>query len=160
MKAYARGTAIGMFFMLCGTAAVADEFCDGFEKGYITGYKQAKNTSLEPLVPLCPLEPLKKFGDPDSDFETGVDTLHVWAYPASACVSDICRDPIFLGATAYGGKRPDVAAIFGDRFRDSGYGITVDSLPAGTYDLAVFAWSTATGGFVPAKVVRVTVKKN
>jgi hypothetical protein len=90
--------------------------------------------------------------DPDAAFGTGVDTLHVWAYPATG------GRPIFLGPTAYGGRRPDVAAIFGDRFRTSGYSLTVDSLPAGAYDIAVFAWSTATGGFVPAKVVRVMVR--
>jgi immunoglobulin I-set domain protein len=118
--------------------------------------------------------------DPDDEVGTGVDTLHVWAYPTSACgpredsesssagarasgggapraVSNAC-DPIFLGATAYGGARPDVAAIFGDRFRESGYGITIDSLSAGTYDLAVFAWSTGADGFAPAKLVRVTVR--
>lgn len=49
----------------------ADQFCNGFEKGYISGYKKAKNTSLEPLTPICPIQPLKKFGDPDSDFEHG-----------------------------------------------------------------------------------------
>ena len=91
--------------------------------------------------------------DPDAGYDTGIDTLHVWAYP----VSDRGK-PIFLGATRYGGARPDVSAIFGERFLRSGYGITVNSLPAGTYDLAVFAWSTSVGGFVPAKVVRVSVR--
>jgi hypothetical protein len=90
--------------------------------------------------------------DPDAGYETGIDTLHVWAYPVSAP-----GKPIFLGATAYGGRRPDVAAIFCKRFLRSGYAITVDSLPAGSYDLAVFAWSTATGGFAPAKLARVVV---
>ena len=97
--------------------------------------------------------------DPDASTGTGVDTLHVWAYPRSGCATPSCDGPpIFLGATAYGGRRPDVGALFGDRFRDSGYGLIVDSLPPGTYDLAVFAWSTAAGNFVPAKVVRVTVR--
>ena len=93
--------------------------------------------------------------DLDDPVGTGVDTLHVWAYP----VIDGARgEPQFLGATAYGGTRPDVAAVFGDRFRDSGYGLGVDGLAPGTYDLAVFAWSTARQDFVPAKVVRVTVR--
>ena len=48
--------------------------------------------------------------------------------------------------------------MFGDRFTKSGYGITVESLPPGTYDLAVFAWSTVQGTFVPAKLVRVRVR--
>jgi hypothetical protein len=97
--------------------------------------------------------------DPDAGIGTGVETLHVWAYPVTCNgPGATCHGtPVFLGAAAYGGRRPDVAAIFGDRFRNSGYGLTVDSLPPGTYDLAVFAWSTATGGFVPARVVRVTV---
>jgi hypothetical protein len=52
------------------SSAFASDFCDGFEQGYKTGYKQAKGTSLDPLVPLC-LQPLKVFGDPQSDFEHG-----------------------------------------------------------------------------------------
>ena len=51
--------------------AWADAFCDGFEQGYKTGYMQAKGSSFEPLTPLCPLQPLKSFGDPESDFEHG-----------------------------------------------------------------------------------------
>jgi hypothetical protein len=97
--------------------------------------------------------------DLDDTVGTGVDALHVWAYPRSACAdSGACSaSPIFLGATAYGGSRPDVAAIYGDRFSASGYGLVVDGLEPGSYDIAVFAWSTARGGFVPAKTVRVIV---
>jgi hypothetical protein len=54
--------------------------------------------------------------------------------------------------------RPDVGTVFGEQFAPSGYGISIDGLVPGTYDLAVFAWSSVKGGFVPAKVVRVTVK--
>jgi hypothetical protein len=97
--------------------------------------------------------------DLDAPGGTGVDTLHVWAYPRSGCGAPSCdAPPIFLGAAEYGGRRPDVGALFGDRFRDSGFGLIVDALPAGTYDLAVFAWSSAAGNFVPAKVVRATVR--
>jgi hypothetical protein len=53
------------------SSAFATDFCDGFAQGYTTGYKQAKGTSLDPLVPLCPLQSLKRFGDPQSDFEHG-----------------------------------------------------------------------------------------
>jgi hypothetical protein len=59
-----------LFLGLTATAA-ADEFCDGYKRGYVTGYKQATNSSLAPLTPLCPLKPLKGFGDPKSDFEFG-----------------------------------------------------------------------------------------
>ena len=93
--------------------------------------------------------------DLDSASDRGVDTVHVWAYRVDAGHHD---DPIWLGAAAYGGARPDVAAVFGDRFLRSGYGLTVHGLPTGTYDIAVFAYSTVLGRFAPAKTVRVTVR--
>ena len=83
---------------------------------------------------------------------TGITTLHAWAYPLSGGA------PVFVGAVTYGGARPDVAAVHGDQFRDSGYGLVVQGLTPGNYDLAVFAWSTETADFVPAKTVRVTVR--
>ena len=89
--------------------------------------------------------------DLDAAEGTGVTTLHGWAFPASGGA------PIFLGATAYGGARPDVAAVHGDRFKDSGVGLIVQGLPAGDYDLALFAWSTETMGFVAPTIVRVTI---
>lgn len=60
-----------IFLLAVANHAVASDFCSGFEQGYKTGYKQTKGTSLDPLVPLCPLQPLKGFGDPQSDFEHG-----------------------------------------------------------------------------------------
>ena len=51
--------------------AIASDFCSGFKQGYITGYKQAKNTSFNPFVPYCPPQPFKGYGDPSSDFEHG-----------------------------------------------------------------------------------------
>jgi hypothetical protein len=90
--------------------------------------------------------------DLDDAVGTGIDTLHVWAYPLAG------GEPIFVGAAAYGGTRPDVAALHGSRFKPSGYSLTVQGLPPGNYDLAVFGWSTAAGGFAPAKTVRVTVR--
>jgi hypothetical protein len=90
--------------------------------------------------------------DLDEPAGTGVETVHVWAYPTAG------EDPIFLGASAYGGERPDVASLYGPQFKNSAWGLRVDSLAPGTYDLAVFAWSTAQAAFVPARVVRVTVK--
>ena len=47
------------------------EFCNGFEAGYAAGYKRARNTSLAPIPPLCPIQPVKRPGDPQSDFEHG-----------------------------------------------------------------------------------------
>ena len=65
---------------------------------------------------------------------------------------------MFLGATAYGGARPDVAAVHGDQFEESGFGLVVQGLSPGHDNLAVFAWSIEQAGFAPAKVVRVTVR--
>ena len=65
---------------------------------------------------------------------------------------------MFLGATNYGGARPDVAAVHGKQFAESGFGLTVQGLTPGNYDLAVFAWSTERADFVPARTVRVTVR--
>jgi hypothetical protein len=90
--------------------------------------------------------------DMDADTGTGIDTVHVWAYPVGGGA------PLFVDVAAYGGRRPDIAAVYGERFRDSGYGLVVAGLPPGSYDLAVFARSTISGNFVPARVVRVTVR--
>jgi photosystem II stability/assembly factor-like uncharacterized protein len=93
--------------------------------------------------------------DSESETDTGIATLHAWAYPV---VDGARGDPLFLGATAYGGERPDVAAVYGERYRRSGFGISVASLPPGQYDLAVFAWSHARGDFLPASVRRVSIR--
>ncbi len=83
---------------------------------------------------------------------TGIATLHAWAYPLTG------GPPVFLGAMSYGGARPDVAAVYGNQFEASGFGLPVQGLTPGNYDLAVFAWSTERMDFVPAKTVRVTVR--
>jgi uncharacterized delta-60 repeat protein len=94
--------------------------------------------------------------DLDSTWHNGVDAVHVWAYP----VNDAGRwnAPIFLGPALVGKARADVAAVYGERFKESGYEMIVQTLPPGTYDLAVFAYSTVQNGFVRAKVVRVVVR--
>jgi hypothetical protein len=63
--------AVVMLMISLSSVALASDFCNGFAQGYQTGYKQARSTNLNPLIPLCPLQPLKGFGDPQSDFEHG-----------------------------------------------------------------------------------------
>jgi len=63
--------ALILLFTLIGSAAFASEFCDGFARGYVTGYKQSSGSSFDPFVPFCPFQPFKGFNDPDSDFEHG-----------------------------------------------------------------------------------------
>jgi hypothetical protein len=89
------------------------------------------------------------FGSKD---DTGIDAIHVWAYPLKGGA------PIFVGTAATGGARPDVAAVHGAQFENTGYGIYVQNLEPGNYDLAVFGHSSVTGEFAPAAVVRVTVR--
>ena len=83
---------------------------------------------------------------------TGVDTIHVWAFPAAG------GSPSFVGVPAYGASRPDVGGYFGTRFTPSGYNMAISSLAPGTYDLVVFSHSVVTNSFDAAQVVRVTVQ--
>ena len=94
--------------------------------------------------------------DLDSPSGTGIGTIHAWAYPVDA--SGVRGTPLFVGAAAYGGDRPDVAAVYGDQFHYSGFGVSVTGLPPGTYDLALFPWSTARDGFLSATVARIVIK--
>ncbi len=90
--------------------------------------------------------------DPSAPTGTGVDTIHVWAFPASGGA------PTFVGVPAYGSARPDVGGYFGTRFTPSGYNMAVSSLAPGMYDLIVFSHSLVTNSFDAAQVVRVTVQ--
>jgi hypothetical protein len=81
---------------------------------------------------------------------TGVDTIHVWAYPVGSTAG-----PTFLGAATLGGHRPDVGAAFGEQFTASGYNLFVDGLPAGIWDIVVYVHSSVSGAFDAAQVVRV-----
>ena len=90
--------------------------------------------------------------DPRAREGTGVDAIHVWAYP----VSD--GAPVFIGATTLSGERPDVKAIYGERAARAGFGLASGVLSPGTYDLAVFAWSTEDRQFLPATTRRITVR--
>ena len=83
---------------------------------------------------------------------TGVDTVHVWAYPATGA------DPIFLGVAAYGDKRADVGRMFGEALADAAYGLTADSLPPDTYDIVVYPHRAKTNTFDGAQIVRMTVR--
>jgi hypothetical protein len=84
---------------------------------------------------------------------TGVDTVHVFAFPNPGSGAA----PIFLGAATYGIARPDIGGIFGPQFTNSGYSLTVSTLPPGIYQIVVFARSTVTGTFNNSRAVVVTV---
>lgn len=88
--------------------------------------------------------------DDSASAGTGVDAVHVWAWPSQGGA------PIWIG-DRYGGRRDDVAAVFGGRFADSGYDHVVSGLPAGTYTFVVYARSAVTG-VVAQRAVRVAVE--
>ena len=92
--------------------------------------------------------------DPSASTGTGVDAVHVWAYPSPGSGTP----PIFLGAAQMAVARPDVAALFGSQFLNAGFNLVVGPLPPGTYDVVVFARSSATLLFDTYSVVRVTVQ--
>ena len=82
---------------------------------------------------------------------TGVSQVQAYAYPASG-------SPIFLGTASYGSARSDVAAIYGSRFLNSGYTMTVSNLtPGASYQISVFAKSTVTNAFATSKSINVTI---
>ncbi len=89
--------------------------------------------------------------DAGSASGTGVDAVHVWAFPTSGAA------PIFLGAASLGVSRPDLGAYLGDgRFSASGFGLSA-TLPPGVYDVRAYAFSTVAGGFNNSATTRITV---
>jgi subtilisin len=79
--------------------------------------------------------------DVDAAAGSGIDAIHVWAFPSSGGA------PIFVGVAAYGGTRPDVGVAFGAQFANAGYNLIVSDLPPGTYQLVAYAHSSVTGSF-------------
>ena len=72
---------------------------------------------------------------------TGVDAVHVWAYPTNGAA------PVFFGSANMGIARPDVAAHFGTpNLTNCGWGLA-GSLPVGDYTLVAFAHSYVTNTF-------------
>lgn len=82
---------------------------------------------------------------------TGVDAVHVWAYPVAGGA------PVFAGVATLGHSRPDIAAAFGAaRFAAGGFRLEA-TLPRGEYNLVVFAHSVNTNTFNNASLVRIRV---
>ena len=85
---------------------------------------------------------------------TGVDTLHVWAYPNPGSG----QPAVFVGVAQYGQSRPDVGAAYGARFTNSGYSLQVKGLAPKVYQFVVFSHSTATGTFNASRTVTLPVQ--
>jgi hypothetical protein len=84
---------------------------------------------------------------------TGVDAVHVYAYPNPGSGAA----PVFLGVASYGGSRPDVGAAYGARYTNSGFSLPVANLAPGTYDLTFYGRSTVSGTFTVIQTRRVTI---
>jgi len=92
--------------------------------------------------------------DRGSSTDSGVDTIHVWAYPDPGSGAQ----PIFVGEASRGITRTDVGSIFGAQYADSGFNLVVSGLASGhTYQLVVFPHSSVSGAF-DARAVTVTVR--
>jgi len=85
--------------------------------------------------------------------DTGVSAVHVWAQPVTG------GSPVFVGVATLGDARPEVAARYGTQHANAGFHLPFNNrlLPAGAYDIAVFAQGRLTGTFQIVRVVRMTV---
>lgn len=79
--------------------------------------------------------------DASASIGTGIDAVHVWAFPRDG------RAPIWVGVAEYSRARGDVAAVFGSQFNAAGFHLSVPMLPVGTYILMVYARSSVDGRF-------------
>ena len=91
--------------------------------------------------------------DPQAWTGSGIGAVHVWA--SRTDVPGLA--PQVVGVAQLGAARPDVAAAFGAQFGTAGFSLTTTLAP-GSYDLAVYAWSTRTAQFEDARTVHVTVR--
>jgi hypothetical protein len=83
---------------------------------------------------------------------TGVDTLHIYAYPKATNL------PVFLGTAVLGDQRPDVGGFFGQgRFNGSGFHL-ITTLAPGDYTIVVYSHSVVANDFNAAQAVAVTVR--
>jgi hypothetical protein len=89
--------------------------------------------------------------DPASTQGSGIDVVHMWAYPASGAA------PTFVGWAPVDWSRPDVASAFGGQFGLSGYGVVVRGLAPGAYTIVVYAHSASTGAFVASRTVAIRI---
>ena len=72
---------------------------------------------------------------------SGVDAVHIWAFPTNGGV------PTMIGSATYGHPRPDIAAQFGSQFVNSGWSAMIRGLPPGSYSFEAHAHSTVINSF-------------
>jgi hypothetical protein len=113
--------------------------------------------SLESPVAGAAGQPLEVRGwavDGAATSGTGVDVVHVYAYPSAG-------SPVFLGQATYGLPRSDVGALHGAQFTASGFSLRASSvLPSGAWSIVVYAHSSVSGTFNTTATVAVTLAAN
>ncbi|MCX6546031.1 MAG: M12 family metallo-peptidase [Acidobacteria bacterium] len=87
-----------------------------------------------------------------SENGSGIDTVHVWAYPLDGSA------PIWLGVADRGDPRPDVGDVYGAAFSESSYSLNVGNLAPGSYDVVVYPHRARTNAFEGAQIVRIAVR--
>jgi hypothetical protein len=85
---------------------------------------------------------------------TGVDAVHIWAFPING---NTLGTGVFLGEATLGGARPDVGAILGSQFTNSGFSGVGSGLPAGRWRIAAYPHSSVSGTFSAPRFSDVTV---
>jgi YVTN family beta-propeller protein len=80
----------------------------------------------------------------------GLNSIHVWAYPASG-------DPVFVGQTTPFRSRPDIGAIYGSGYANAGFSVQVTGLMPGTYTFVAFLFVRSTGRFDAVSTSTVTI---
>jgi len=122
--------------------------------GSILRVRPGAVVTVESPVPGAAGQPLEVRGwavDGAATSGTGMDVVHVWAFPSSG-------NPVFLGEATYGLSRTDVGALHGAQFNASGFSLRAPSvLPAGPWSIVVYGHSSVTGTFNATASVGVTL---
>jgi hypothetical protein len=87
---------------------------------------------------------------------TGIDAVHVWAFPV---VNGVVGAGQFVDAALLGGVRPDVGAVFGPQFAAAGFNFLMTGLAPGQYYVGVYVHSSVTGTFNQQQFALVTIVK-
>jgi hypothetical protein len=83
---------------------------------------------------------------------SGVDYIDLWDQ------TGIGSGPVYIRRLASAGNRPDIAAAYGERYRQSGFSQRIGRLPAGTRTLVAYAHSAHDGSFNAAPVTVTIVR--
>lgn len=86
--------------------------------------------------------------------DNGIDTIHIWAVPTNGSAA------VFVGIAIPDTDRNDVAQIFGQNHKKSGYGVVMSNLPPGQYTLVFYPHSSVTGAFDYSKVATRSITVN